>query len=70
VALAALTITMPALPVDGQIERFVSKVTITSLTVSANSGQNMDGTQPYTLNPGVGAEFIYVASGSIWTRLY
>lgn len=69
--LAAGTVTLPAAPQDGQIAEITSTQTITSLTVSPNSGQSVKNA-PTTLVPStsapMGYRFKYVASNTTWYR--
>jgi len=66
--LATGTVTMPAAPVDGQIVNIATSQTITTLTVSANSGQSMANAFSTTLSAGTGISFIYNLSGTTWFR--
>lgn len=67
--LATLTVTMSAAPVDGQIERILTTQTVTTLTVSPNSGQTVLGA-PTTTTVSNGYAWQWVASLSTWVRLY
>ena len=67
-SLSGITITMPASPINGQIATIVTNQPISSLTVSANTGQTIN--DPATsLGGGAGASYIYTSSGA-WFRLY
>ncbi len=68
-SLLAGTIIMPAAPVDGQEIRVSSTQTITTLTVSPNSGQTISNA-PVTITAGTGFAYIYNLSGTNWYRLY
>lgn len=65
--LATGTITMPASPTDGMTIRFNSSQIITSLTVSANTGQSIVSAVT-TLTAGGGAVYLYRASNTTWYR--
>jgi len=65
--LATGTITMPASPVDGMIICFSSSQIITSLTVSANTGQSIVSAVT-TLAAGGGAAYIYRLANTTWYR--
>jgi hypothetical protein len=65
--LASGTITMPATPVDGQIARVLSSQTVTSLTVSPNSGQSISGA-PSTIGPTTPFAMIYDLASATWYR--
>jgi hypothetical protein len=67
VLLAALTINLPATPVDGQICRFVSVGGITALTLAAPGGASIVGTIT-TLVALVGTTFQYNTSNTTWYR--
>lgn len=66
--LAALTITMPAAPSDKQILKISTSQIITSLTLSANSGQTILNV-PTTFILGGFAGFIYIAANTKWYRI-
>lgn len=59
-ALLALTVTMPASPVDGQIVDFKVSQAITTLTVSPNSGQSVVG------GPAAGASVAGITYNAIY----
>lgn len=63
--LATGTIVMQAAPVDGQIQRIKSTQTITSLTLSPNSGQSLKGTLT-TLAAGNYIDCQYRNSNTTW----
>lgn len=69
------TIVMPAAPADGQMATVTSTQTITSLTVSANTGQSIKNA-PYTLSAALGTlvwsgfSMIYRVSNKTWYRVY
>ena len=65
--LATGTVTMPASPVDGQMEYFSCSQTITALTVSPNSGQTINGA-PSTCGPTAPFSFIYDSGTTTWYR--
>jgi hypothetical protein len=58
---------MPATPVDGQIARVLSSQTVTSLTVSPNSGQSISGA-PSTIAPTTPFAMIYDLASATWYR--
>lgn len=62
------TITLPAAPVDGQIIYICSSTQITTLTISANSGQSLGNAFSGTLIAGTGISYIYVLSNTTWYR--
>lgn len=68
----ALTLTMPSAPLDGQILRISAKVAVTTLTMSANTGQTLaGGATSASANAAVGA-WIYrqtTASAGNWYRV-
>jgi hypothetical protein len=66
--LATGTITLPAKPGNGQLIRVATSQTITSLTVSPNSGQSIKNA-PTTLSAGTGFLYIYRSTGTTWFRL-
>lgn len=66
--LATGTITMPATPIDGQIVQVSSSQIVSSLTVSANSGQTILGA-PTSIAPTGGFRYIYNLSGTTWYRI-
>jgi len=61
---------MPAAPIDGQIVRMLSSQTITSLTLSPNTGQSISGA-PTTIGPASPFAMIYSPSrpGTSWSEL-
>lgn len=63
--LLAGTIVMPSAPIDGQIVKVSTTQTITSLTVSGNSGQSVIAT-PTTLVAGGSFSMIYVLIATTW----
>lgn len=67
--LATGTITMPASPVDGQINTVATSQTITALTVNPNTGQSIMNA-PTTLSAGTGFQYIYRSADTTWYRLY
>jgi len=64
-SLASGTIIMPAAPVDGMTISFSSTQTISTLTVSSNTGQSIVGA-PTTLLAGTTASFVYRSANSTW----
>lgn len=65
--LATGTIIMPATAYDGQPVRISSSQTITTLTVSANSGQSISGA-PTTITSITPFGFIYRLANTTWYR--
>lgn len=63
--LATGTITMPATPFDGMMVRVSTTQTITSLTVSANTGQSISNAVT-TLAAGGRLGYIYRAANATW----
>lgn len=63
------TITMPATPIDKQIIKVCSTQIVTTLTVSPNSGQTINGA-PTTITATAGFSYIYVLASTQWVRLY
>ncbi len=66
-ALAAGTIVMPAAPKDGQICKVSSSQSIAALTLSANTGQTLNGAL-IALPANGFAEYTYVAATTTWYR--
>jgi len=67
--LALGTVTLPALPNDGDVVNVSSTQTITGLTVSPSAGQTVLNA-PTTLSAGTGFGYIYSASSTTWYRRY
>lgn len=65
--IATGTVTMPANPFDGQIVGMSTNQTITSLTISPNSGQTITGA-PATLVTTSAIRFIYILTDTNWYR--
>lgn len=65
--LAAGTLTMPPAPIQGQVIRIISTQTITSFTLSANSGQTISGA-PTTASFGANQAIVYIFNGTNWYR--
>lgn len=65
--LAALTVVMPASPVDGQRFKIFSSQTLTSLTLTPGTGNTMTGGVT-TLAANGSVEYTYNVSGATWTR--
>jgi hypothetical protein len=66
--LASLTLTTPASPGANDIVCFAASGTITSLTVSANTGQSLGAGTPTTMVAGNGFCLIWRASNTTWYR--
>ena len=66
---SALTVTMPAAAVEGQIQHVVCEAaTVGTLTVSANTGQTLKGNPNAACTAGVGYAWRYQASNTTWYR--
>lgn len=65
--LATGAITMPSTPADGMVIAFNSTQIITTLTVSANTGQSIVDAVT-TLAAGGGAKYIYRLANTTWYR--
>jgi hypothetical protein len=67
------TVVTPASPMDGQRFSIAADHTITSLTVTANTGSTLSVTTPTVLTASTtapqGYEFMYVASTAKWYRV-
>jgi hypothetical protein len=65
------TITLPANAFDGEIVEIGTNTTLTTMvTVSANTGQTLDGTfNNQTISANTSVEFRYNLSGTKWYRL-
>lgn len=62
-ALAALTVKMPANPIDGQFVTLTATQTVTTLTLQANASQSLDGAIA-TIGVGTPATYMFCASGA------
>lgn len=70
--LATGTITMPSAPADGQVVEVTSSQTITSLTVSANTGQSIKNAPTaltVSTTGSMGYKFKYRGANTTWYRL-
>ena len=67
--LAAGTIVMPALPVDGQPFEASSTKIITALTVSPGAGQTINNA-PTAMAAGIGFAYYYNQAAKTWYRRY
>lgn len=67
-SILALTVVMPAAPVDRQEVKIASDQNITALTLSPNSGQSILNV-PTTLALGGFCGYIWIASKSTWYRV-
>lgn len=70
-AIAALTVNMPAIPIDGQRFQFTCTVVITTLTIQANAGQTLKGgiaAAAYVANTAFGWQ--YRAANTTWYRVH
>jgi len=66
---SALTVTMPASAVEGQIQRIVcTAATVGTLTVAANTGQTLKNNPNAACTAGVGYAWRYQASNTTWYR--
>lgn len=68
--LLAGAVIMPAAPIDGQEIRIASDQTITTLTISPNSGQSLANSFVTGLTAGTGVGYIYNLSATTWYRIY
>jgi hypothetical protein len=66
--LATGTVTMPASPADGMTITISTTQQITALTLSANTGQSMGGTQTTLLPANSAVQFVYRLSNTTWYR--
>ena len=66
--LATGTITMPASPADGMVITFTTTQEITALTVAANTGQTIGGTQVALMAANSAMSFVYRLSSLTWYR--
>ena len=66
--LASGTFVMPAAPYDGQKVKFSTSQTVTTLTVSANSGQTLIGA-PSTITSIAPFTYLYTAASKTWYRI-
>ena len=67
-ALGSMTLTLPTAPVEGQVQRVVTRYTITTLTVTAGTGKSIVGA-PTTITPTAPFALVYRAASSTWFRL-
>lgn len=65
-ALAALTITMPATPTDGQIIFIRCVQAVTTFTINGNTGQTVKGFTNGATTSSLGLVATYKASNSTW----
>lgn len=66
---SALTVTMPAAPTEGYIQRVVCEAaTVGTLTVAANTNQTLKGNPNAACVAGVGYAWRYQASNTTWYR--
>jgi hypothetical protein len=67
---SALTVTMPASAIEGQIQRVICEAaTVGTLTVAANTGQTLKGNPNAACVAGVGYAWRYQASNTTWYRI-
>ena len=67
---SALTVTMPASAVEGQIQNVVCEAaTVGTLTVAANTGQTLKANPAAACVAGVGYQWRYQASNTTWYRV-
>ena len=66
--LATGTITMPATPADGMVITFMTTQEITAITINANTGQSIGGTQVAQLPANSSMSFVYRQSNTTWYR--
>lgn len=67
--LASLTVTFPANGVDGQLTGLSTTQTVTTLTLTPNSGQSLGANTPTTLAAGGALSFIYRLANDTWYRV-
>lgn len=72
--IAALTVTLPPSPIDGQVFRFASTQTITALTLAAGTGAATIALAPTAVTPTTtigtaGFAYIYNAAANTWYRM-
>ena len=65
--LASGTVTMPASPSDGMTVAILTTQTITSLTISGNTGQSISGAVS-TLAANASATYLYRQSNTTWYK--
>lgn len=67
---SALTVTMPASAIEGQIQHVVCEAaTVGTLTVAANTNQTLKGNPNAACTAGVGYAWRYQASNTTWYRI-
>jgi len=66
--LATGTITMPAAPADGMTITITTTQQITTLTIAANTGQNIGGTQVASMAANSALSFVYRLTNTTWYR--
>ena len=66
--IAALTIVLPASPVNGQLVHISTRSTVTALTLNANTGQTRYGA-PTTIAATTPVAFIYESATLSWYRI-
>lgn len=68
-ALASLSVTLPASPVDDQVCTICSQSGVTALTLTANTGQSIfPPTTPTALSAGISIQYRYRAVANGWFR--
>lgn len=66
---SAYTVTMPAAPTDGDIQRvYCTAATVGVLTVAANTGQTLKNNPNAACVAGVGYGWVYNAANTTWFR--
>lgn len=66
--IATLTITMPASPANGRLVHISTRSTVTTLTVSGNTGQTLYGA-PSTITATTPVAFVYESATTSWYRV-
>jgi hypothetical protein len=67
---SAFTITMPASPSDGDIQRVLcDAATVGTMTVAANTGQTLKNNPNAACTAGVGYSWVYNTAATTWYRL-
>lgn len=66
--LASLTLTLPAAPVDGQVQAFSSRSNVTTLTLAAGATGRVIHGGPTTLTAAAPFRLVYSATANAWFR--
>ena len=68
--LAALTVTLPSAPVNGQFATFNTSEVLDAVTVGAPGGASVKGTMPFVMTPSGGVGFVYREANTTWYRMF